>query len=102
MRVRGELGFDSEDIKTTAVEVVLVSLLLTLGVFRTLYWCLCCLVLIRLMPAGLVLYLEIIVFMYNYLMKNRKNKNEKNKQKRFLLKTLNYLFSDYLVYKKLT
>ena len=35
-------GVDSEDIKTTAVEVVLVLLLLTLTVFRTLFWCLRC------------------------------------------------------------
>ena len=35
-------GVDSEDIRKIAVEAVLVSLLLTLGVFRTLFWCLCC------------------------------------------------------------
>ena len=40
--VSGVLGVDSQGIRKMAVEVVLMSILLTLGVFHTLLWCLCC------------------------------------------------------------
>lgn len=39
--VWGVLGVDSQGIRKMAVEVVLMSILLTLGVFHTLLWCLC-------------------------------------------------------------
>lgn len=41
MRGVDELGVVGKDMKTMAVEVIVVSLLLTIGVFRTLLWCLC-------------------------------------------------------------